>query len=252
MTSADQRRAIVLPPLDAQPRFGRVSALPPGQAVAWVVGMSRLFERSPFQAAPARPRARGVGGQPLYLKTAWVLLLLLALFPVLASLLDLANVAANGIPSDHRAAFAAVSGLDWSPARAAAAGITRYVSLLETGYALHELVFGLLFLLIVAIPFRRGETWAWLGCWLVLIADLGYTFTFGRHDQAILRNSLIADVALPILLLVQAPASSGGQLGAHLGARMGERVRAGAERAGGVLVLLGLAFALLRLTGHSI
>jgi hypothetical protein len=134
-----------------------------------------------------------------------VLLLLLALFPVLASLLDLANVAANGIPSDHRAAFAAVSGLDWSPARAAAAGISRYVSLLETGYALHELVFGLLFLLIVAIPFRRGETWAWLGCWLVLIADLGYTFTFGRHDQAILRNSLIADVALPILLLVQAP-----------------------------------------------
>jgi hypothetical protein len=88
---------------------------------------------------------------------AWVLLLLLALFPVLASILDLVNVSANGIPSDHRAAFAAVAGMDWSAARAAAAGVTRYASLLETGYALHELVFGLLFLIIVAIPFRRGE-----------------------------------------------------------------------------------------------
>ena len=42
-------------------------------------------------------------------------------------------------------------------------------------------------------------------CWLVLIADLGYTLTFGRHDPAILRNSLIADVALPVLLIIQAP-----------------------------------------------
>jgi hypothetical protein len=119
--------------------------------------MSRLVQRSPLQRTPARSRARGLAGEALYLKVAWVLLLLLALFPVLASILDLVNVSANGIPSDHRAAFAAVAGMDWSAARAAAAGVTRYASLLETGYALHELVFGLLFLIIVAIPFRRGE-----------------------------------------------------------------------------------------------
>jgi len=131
--------------------------------------------------------------------------LVLGLFPVIASILDLVSVRANGIPSDHRAAFAAVAGMDWTAARDAAAGVTRYISLLETGYALHELVFGLLFLIIVAIPFRRGERWAWFACWVVLIADLGYTFTLGRYDSALLRNSLIADLALPILLPLQAP-----------------------------------------------
>jgi hypothetical protein len=134
-----------------------------------------------------------------------VLLLLLGLFPVLASILDLVSVRATGLPSDHQAAFAAIARMDWTAARAAAAGVTKYVSLLETGYALHELVFGLLFLVIVAIPLRRGERWAWFACWIVLIADLGYTFTFGRYDSALLRNSLIADIALPVLLLLQAP-----------------------------------------------
>jgi hypothetical protein len=161
---------------------------------------------------PSRPRlvvngppARPLAAEPQYLKAAWVLLLLLGLFPVLASILDLVNVGANGIPSDHRAAFAAVAGMDWTAARAAAAGLTKYVSVLEIGYALHELVFGLLFLIIVVIPFRRGERWAWFACWVVLIADLGYSLTLGRYDSAILRNSVIADVALPILLLLQVP-----------------------------------------------
>ncbi len=134
-----------------------------------------------------------------------MLLLLLGLLPVLASILDLIGIRANGVPSDHRAAFAAVARMDWTAAAAAATGVTRYVSLLETGYALHELVFGLLFLIIVAIPFRRGERWAWFACWVVLVADLGYTFTFGRYDSAILRNSVVADLALPILLLLQVP-----------------------------------------------
>ncbi len=151
------------------------------------------------------PAHKPLGAEPLYLKVAWLLLVVLGLFPVLASILDLVSVRVNGIPSDHRAAFAAVAGVDWSAAQSAAAGVARYVSLLETGYALHELVFGLFFLIIVAIPFRRGERWAWFACWVVLIADLGYTFTLGRYDAALLRNSLVADLALPILLLMQAP-----------------------------------------------
>jgi hypothetical protein len=77
--------------------------------------------------------------------------------------------------------------------------------LLETGYAIHELVFGILFLVIVAIPLRRGQWWAWWACWVVLLADLGYTLTFGRHDAAVLSCSLIADFALPVLLLAQLP-----------------------------------------------
>jgi hypothetical protein len=39
----------------------------------------------------------------------------------------------------------------------------------------------------------------------VLVADVGYTVTFGRHDDVILRQSLIADIATPVLLLAQLP-----------------------------------------------
>jgi hypothetical protein len=78
--------------------------------------------------APARSAVARLGSEPLYLRATWALLLVLALFPVLASILDLVNVGANGIPSDHRAAFGAVAGMDWSAARSAAAGVARYVS----------------------------------------------------------------------------------------------------------------------------
>lgn len=146
---------------------------------------------------------------PLYLTIAWVLLLLLGAFMVFAALADLAADAGSGLPADHLAAFMSVSGVSWDAARQSSAGIARYVTLLEVGYAFHELVFGLLFLVIVAIPLRRRARWAWFACWLPLIADLAYTLTFGRYDPAILRTSLIADIALPVLLLVQAPAFFG-------------------------------------------
>ena len=40
----------------------------------------------------------------------------------------------------------------------------------------------------------------------MLIAYLGYTFTFGVHDSTVLTRSLIGVIALPILLLAQVPA----------------------------------------------
>ena len=61
---------------------------------------------------------------------------------------------------------------------------------------------------------------------------------------------------LPLLLmalLIGTQALVASQLGASFGGRLGERVRKGTERlAGALLVLLGVAFALLRLSGHSI
>jgi hypothetical protein len=63
-----------------------------------------------------------------------------------------------------------------------------YVTLLERGYVLHEVTFAILFLLIVAYPPRAGRQCAWRGCWIVLIADLGYTF--GVYDSTILARSL--------------------------------------------------------------
>jgi len=121
-----------------------------------------------------------------------------------APIADLAGVVRSGLPGDHLSAFAQVTGRSWAAALSAGSASTGYISLLEVGYAIHELTFGLFFLIIVCIPLRRGERWAWFACWPVLIADVGYSITFGRYDSNLLRQSLIADVAVPILLVAQA------------------------------------------------
>lgn len=87
-----------------------------------------------------------------------------------------------------------------------APGNASYITLLERGYALHELTFALLFLAVVAFPFRRRQRWAWWAAWLPMIANLGYPLTFGVHDPTILVRSLIATVGLPVLLLAFIPA----------------------------------------------
>ena len=52
---------------------------------------------------------------------------------------------------------------------------------------------------------RRGMCWAWWACWTPMLANVTYSLTFGSHDSTVLARSLIADVALPILLLVHVP-----------------------------------------------
>lgn len=153
--------------------------------------------------AEASGRSRRLWDQPIYLRVAWVLLLVLSAFPVAASMADLVGIGKTGLPADHGAAFTSVAGATWTAAKAASPGVASYITVLEYGYAIHELVFGLLFFVIVAVPVRRGATWAWWACWTVLIADIGYSLTFGRYDPMLLRQSLIADISLPILLLVQ-------------------------------------------------
>ena len=143
--------------------------------------------------------------QPRYLQVAWILLLLLGVLFVLASVLDLVSDAKIGIPSDHLAAFQAITGISWMSARSSAAFITHFVTSLEVAYAVHELVFGLLFLLIVAIPFRRRARWSWWACWIPMLTNLTYTFTIAHYSSNTLVYSLIPDIALPILLLVHIP-----------------------------------------------
>jgi hypothetical protein len=154
-------------------------------------------------SGPARSRLRG------WRLAGWVPMLLLGVFPVLTSVLDLVADARTGLPSDHSGTFTAITGTSWPHAQAATPGLARYITLLERGYALHELTFALLFVVIVALPFRRGQRWAWCAAWIVMIADLGYTFTFGAHDHAILVRSLAVDIALAVLLLVHVPAFFG-------------------------------------------
>lgn len=155
----------------------------------------------------ARPRADAAGFRAL--TVAWALLLLLGAFFLVAAVSDLAADLRAGIPSDHVATFAQITGTTWQHARSASPALTQYVTLLECAYAVHELVFGLLFLAIVAIPFRRRMRWAWWACWAPMLANLAYSCTFGRHDPTIMARSLVADIALPLLLILHVPAFFG-------------------------------------------
>ena len=170
----------------------------------WAAGVSNTA-----MAAPTERTSRRVDPSAGLGRWGWAglaLLVLLGLFMVFAVISDLTADAAGGIPTDHAGTFGALSHTSWDQARAAAPGVADYITLLERGYALHELTVALLFLVIVLIPFRRRRRWAWWSLWLLLFADLGYTLTFGIHDSTIFTRSLIADIALPVLLLAHIPA----------------------------------------------
>lgn len=129
----------------------------------------------------------------------------IAAFPVVVSILDLIRDESAGIPVDHEGTFATTAATSWTDAQAATPGPARYVTLLERGYALHELTFGLLFLVVVVIPLRRGDRWAWWACWLFMISAVGYTVTFGSADPAIFWRAMTVAVVVPMALLAFAP-----------------------------------------------
>jgi hypothetical protein len=150
--------------------------------------------------APATTRT------PRWFTAALVLLALIGAFNIFASVSDFISTSSSGLPSDHTGAFAKLSGTTWTGFKSAHSGAASYISLLERGYALHELTFAILFLAILAFPFRARQRWAWFACWALLIAYLGYALTYGAHDSVILPRSLIGAIGLPVLLLVSAPA----------------------------------------------
>lgn len=147
--------------------------------------------------------------QPRWLLVAWILLLLLGGLFLFGSLSDLAADARVGLPSDHLNAFSAIAGTTWNNAKLSAPKITQFITSLEIAYAVHELVFAVLFLIIVAIPFRRRARWAWWACWVPMLANLTYTLTIAHYSTTTLIYSLIADIALPVLLLLHIPAFFG-------------------------------------------
>lgn len=151
------------------------------------------------------PRARW----PRYLTIAWILLLLLGALFLFASLSDLVADARTGLPSDHMGTFRNITASTWTSVQQSSPKVTQYITLLEVAYAVHEMVFALLFLTIVAIPFRRRMHWAWWACWIPMLANITYSLTFGRYDSTTLVYSLVADIALPVLLLIHIPAFFG-------------------------------------------
>ena len=164
-------------------------------------------------STPASTPARSRGSR--WFTAAWVLLALIGLFNVFASVSDFIATKNSGLPSDHSGTFAQLTGGTWTGFKASHSGAASYISLLERGYALHELTFAILFLALLAIPFRARQRWAWWACWALLIAYVGYAVTFGAHDSAILPRSLIGAVGLPVLLIASAPAFFRGRRGAQ-------------------------------------
>jgi hypothetical protein len=139
-------------------------------------------------------------------RIGWIGLTVIAAFLLFAVANDLGADRSTGIPVDHAGAFHALAGQSFDTVQQASPGVAQYITTIEVGYALHELTFVALFLALVLIPLRRRQPWAWWACWAIMIANLGYTFTIARHDSTIMSRSLIADIAVPILLLVCAPA----------------------------------------------
>lgn len=139
-------------------------------------------------------------------RVGWIGLVLIAAFLLFAVANDLRADHSTGIPVDHAGAFTAIAGQSFDTVRNATPGVARYITTMEVGYALHELTFVVLFLALVLVPLRRRQPWAWWTCWAIMIANLGYTFTIARHDSTILTRSLVADIAVPVLLLLCAPA----------------------------------------------
>ncbi|HZU13785.1 MAG TPA: hypothetical protein VFB58_13170 [Chloroflexota bacterium] len=143
--------------------------------------------------------------RPTYIAVVWAFLLVLGAFFLFAVASDLAADLRTGMPNDHLGTFRSLAGISWTEATGQVRGVTRYITLLEVTYAFHELVFAVLYLIIVAIPFRQGRLWAWWACWPVEIANVAYLLTFGAHDSTIFYRALIAALALPVLLLIAAP-----------------------------------------------
>lgn len=139
-----------------------------------------------------------------YGRIGWIGLVLLGIFPLLASATDLSQDLRGALPADHVTTFLRVTHESYATFSQTNSGAAQYLHLLETGYAVHELVFGLLFLAIVIWPLRRGYWSAWVACCAVLIADATYTLTFGVNDNTIFTRSLVADILTPICLLLVA------------------------------------------------
>jgi hypothetical protein len=126
---------------------------------------------------------------------AWVLLLVVGAFLALGSVYDLISAARGQLPSDHASTFAALTGTSWQDATSVSQPTTPYVRLMEIDYAVYELLFAALFLIVVAIPLRRGERWAWWSCWLIILPELVFAALFGAHDA----TNLVIAIAVAVI-----------------------------------------------------
>jgi hypothetical protein len=139
-------------------------------------------------------------------RAAWAVLLVVGGVGLFAAVIDLQGTGTAGIAADHASVFRSVAGQPWSAARVADPGSARYVSALEHAAALHETGFAVLLLLIIAIPLRRGERWAWWSAWATVAVQAGYLATFGWHGPVLLIRGAVLLAVTAVALVLLAPA----------------------------------------------
>jgi hypothetical protein len=149
------------------------------------------------------------------------LLALAGAFFVIGGAFDLLTDARGNLPSDHSGTFQAVAHMSWQHARLVSHPLTRYVTGVEAAYSAFQLLFGLLLLVVVAIPLRRGERWAWWCGWLLIPGFAAFGAVYGQHDSGNLWAAIAAAVIAALALLVlraqrpaETPATSATEAGA--------------------------------------
>ena len=139
---------------------------------------------------------------------ALAIVMVAAGFLAIGGVFDLVVDAGGKLPSDHTSTFNAVTGVTWQQAAAAPHPVTPYVTRAEAGYGAYELLFGVLLLVIAVVPLRRGESWAWWCCWLLVLAFATFASLFGVRDAGNLSAAVAAAVLVAsalITLRIHAP-----------------------------------------------
>ncbi len=98
--------------------------------------------------------------------------------------------------------FARITGVSWEEAQQSLPGMAEYVSIIVQSQAQFMLAFGALVVALAAVPYRKGEAWAWYALWVVpiLLITLGLrVFLLGAMGWTLIAFQLV--LALGALLL---------------------------------------------------
>jgi len=101
-----------------------------------------------------------------YRKYAWVIIFVLGFLTAISSPIGLLGIPPNP-PSPE-----GTTGLTLDQMAARIPGIKAYVGSIATQLGNFMLVMGVLIMGIAAIPFRKGERWAWYVCWVLPVFDV--------------------------------------------------------------------------------
>lgn len=98
-----------------------------------------------------------------YVKYAWIVIFIFGLLTLIAAPINLLGTPPNP-PSPE-----AMTGLSLSEMNAKVPGILNYISSISRQLGNFLLALGVLLMGIAAVPYRKGEKWAWYICWILPI-----------------------------------------------------------------------------------